>query len=93
MGLSATLRHQAEKFLHSIVMGGEIWVNHAAKKKNTAWKNPSSPPAKKFETQPSGIKIKEPFFWSHEGEILVGFLDPTDTVNAESFCDTLQRLW
>jgi len=90
MGLPATLHHQGEKFLHFIVMGDEIWVNHAAKKKS--WKHPSSPPAKKFEAPPSGIKIKEPVFWGHEGEILVDFLDPTDMVNAESFYDTLQRL-
>jgi hypothetical protein len=55
-------------------------------------KHPSSPPTKKFEAPPSGVKIKELVFWGHEGEILVDFLDPTDKINAESSCDMLQRL-
>jgi hypothetical protein len=89
----ATLRHEGEKFLHFIVMGDEIWVNHAATTKKTmTWKYQSSLPAKKIEAPPSGKKIKEHVFWGNEGEILVDFLDPTDTVHAERLCDTLQGL-
>ena len=96
MELPATLRHQGEKFLHFIVMGDEIWVNHVAttKPQKKPWRGNINHlyQQKESKHRHQEKKIKEHVFWGHEAEIIVDFLVPTDTVHAERFCDTLQGL-
>jgi histone-lysine N-methyltransferase SETMAR len=57
------------------------------------WKHGSSPPSKKFKTTQSAQKIMATVFWDHKGVLLVDFLTQADTVNADRYCDTLNRLW
>jgi hypothetical protein len=63
-------------FLERIVTADETWVRHyepVSKAQNMAWKRPTSPVAKKFESQPSASKIMLTLLWDMEGAILIHF--------------------
>jgi hypothetical protein len=64
-------REEVDNFLQRIVTGDETWVHHyqpETKWKSMQWKHPSSPAAKKFETQPLSGKLT--IFWDSQGPIL-----------------------
>jgi hypothetical protein len=48
-----------------------------------AWKRPTSPVAKKFESQPSAGEVMLTVFWDMEGAILVHFTPKDETVNSQ----------
>lgn len=57
-----------------------------------AWKQPSFPTRQKFKTTPSAKKVMATVFWDHPGVLLDDFLIRGATVNATSYCATLNRL-
>ena len=84
-----------ESFLDHLITGDETWVHHytpESKKDSMIWKRPSSPPAKKFKTQPSAKKLMATVFWDAKGVLLVDFLPPGESINAVRYCETLDKL-
>jgi hypothetical protein len=82
------------QFLEQIVTTDETWVHNykpESKAQSMAWKNPTSPMAKKFKSQQSANKIMLILFWDMEGAILVHFTPKGETVNSQNYCDVLQK--
>jgi hypothetical protein len=51
---------EGDNFLQMIITGDETWVHHyqpATNWRSLQWKHPSSPVAKKFQTQPLAGKL------------------------------------
>jgi histone-lysine N-methyltransferase SETMAR len=82
-------------FLDSFVAGDETWVHHITpetKRKSTMWKHPSSPTAKKFKVTTSVCKVMATVFWDMNGILLVDFIHKNETINADCYIQTLQKL-
>lgn len=99
MGISLThlMRYNMEgdNFLSRLITGDETWVHYATaenKRDSMTWKHIASPPVRKFKISPSAKKIMASVFWDHKGPLLVDFLERGNTVNAEQYCKTLDRL-
>ncbi|GBO24135.1 hypothetical protein AVEN_241610-1 [Araneus ventricosus] len=91
------MRYQAEgvSFPHRIFTGDETRVHHVTpetKKESRSWRCPSSPPHKKIKTVPSAKKVMATVFWDHQGLLMVHFHTRVVTVNADSYCATLDLL-
>ncbi|GFO38037.1 histone-lysine N-methyltransferase SETMAR [Plakobranchus ocellatus] len=56
------------------------------------WKHPSSPVTKKFTVQQSVKKVMVTVFWDSRGMILLDILPKGESVNADQYCETLDRL-
>ncbi|GFO04466.1 histone-lysine N-methyltransferase SETMAR [Plakobranchus ocellatus] len=56
------------------------------------WKHPSSPVTKKFKVQQSATKVVATVFWDSCGMILLDILPKGESVNADRYCETLDRL-
>jgi hypothetical protein len=54
-----------------------------------AWKRPTSPVAKKSESQPSTGKIMLTLFWDMECAVLVYFAPNGETFNSQNYCALL----
>jgi hypothetical protein len=92
--LVASLTSFAQRqFLERIVTADETWLHHyepESKAQSVAWRRPTSPVDKKFESQPSVTKIMLTLFWNMEGAILVHFTPKGETVNSQAYCDVLR---
>jgi hypothetical protein len=85
----------SNEFLERIVTGDETWVHHHTPKTNRAsmeWKHSGSPRTKKFKMVKSAGKLIATVFWDHKGVLLVEFMEKGTTINAASYCATLERL-
>lgn len=51
------------------------------------WQHVNSPLKKKFKIQPSRVMCT--IFWARKGVILLGFLEPRETINSECYIVTL----
>lgn len=84
-----------EEFLDSIVTGDETWVHYTTpetKEQSKQWKHPSSPRAKKFKQILSAGKIMATVFWDRKGVLLCEFMPRGTTINADRYCETLNKL-
>ncbi|GFW41436.1 histone-lysine N-methyltransferase SETMAR [Trichonephila clavipes] len=84
-----------EEFLDSIVTGDETWVHYTTRKQKKQlkqWKHPSSPRAKKFKQILSAGKIMASIFWDRKGVLLCEFMPRGTTINADRYCETLNKL-
>src|SRR5579862_8085227 len=84
-----------ESFLYIIVTGDETWVHYLTpetKRDSMAWKHSNSPPPKKFKIVPSAKKLMATVFWDHRGPLLIEYMEKGKTVNAEQYCNTLDKL-
>jgi hypothetical protein len=96
VSLNNLVRYQEDSaFLHNIVTGDEIWVHHITpetKWNAMMWKHPSSPTAKQFKTTTSVRKVMATVFWDMKALLLVGFIHKNETINADHYIQTLQKL-
>lgn len=82
-------------FLSRIVTGDETWLHHwdpESKQESMQWKHKSSPPPKKFPTQPSAGKIMATIFWDQEGILLIDYLEHKKTITGEYYAGVLKTL-
>ena len=56
------------------------------------WKHASSPPPRKFRTQPSAGKIIATIFWDSNGLLLIDYLPAKTTMNGEYYANLLLKL-
>ena len=71
-------------FIDRVVSQYETWVHHfypESKMQSTQWKNPGSPPPKKFKRVPSAGKVMASVFWDSQGVIMIGYLEQGRTIN------------
>lgn len=90
-------RYEEEKddFLDSIVTGDETWAHHytpETKQQSKQWRHPTSPKPKKFKQTLSAGKVMATVFWDRKGVLLVDFMPKGTTINAERYCQTLEKL-
>ena len=84
-----------EPFLDNLITADETWVHHTTpetKRDSMTWKHPSSPTPKKFKVAHSAKKVMATVFWDVKGVLLVDFLPSGETVNANRYCQTLDKL-
>ncbi|GFN97104.1 histone-lysine N-methyltransferase SETMAR [Plakobranchus ocellatus] len=88
--------HRARnKLLEHFITGDETWLHLSTpetKRDSMTWKHPSSPVTKKFKVQQSATKVMATVFWDSRGMILLDILPKGESVNADRFCETLDRL-
>jgi hypothetical protein len=96
VSLNNLLRYQEDPaFLDNIDKGDETWVHHITPEKkwnSMMWKHPSSPTAKKFKMTASVHKVMATVFWDMKGLLLVDFLNKNESINADHYIETLQKL-
>jgi hypothetical protein len=95
VSLNNLLRYQEiPAFLDSIVTGDETWVHHITpetKRNSMVWKHPSCPTAKTFQMT-FVHKVMATVFWDMKGLLLVDFFHKNETINADHYIQTLQKL-
>ena len=84
-----------DEFLDRIVTGDETWISHftpETKQQSMHWRHSGSPVRTKFKQALSARKLMCTVFWDRKGILLIDFLPRGETVNAERYCATLQKL-
>ncbi|XP_035231708.1 histone-lysine N-methyltransferase SETMAR-like [Stegodyphus dumicola] len=85
-----------EEVLKSIVTGDETWVQYdtpETKRQSQLWMHTNSPKRPtKFKRTINNRKVMATVFWDQNGVLLVEFMQPGKTINADSYCETLRRL-
>ncbi|GFN74213.1 histone-lysine N-methyltransferase SETMAR [Plakobranchus ocellatus] len=88
--------HRARnKLLEHLITGDETWLHLSTpetKRDSMTWKHPSSPVTKKFKVQQSATKVMATVFWNSRGMILLDILSKRESMNADRYCETLDRL-
>jgi len=84
-----------DKFVWHIVTGDETWIHHwdpESKQESMQWRHASSPPPRKFKTQPSTVKIMATIFWDSRGVLLIDYLLDKTTMNEQYYANLLLKL-
>ncbi|KAJ4444846.1 cGMP-dependent protein kinase, isozyme 1 [Periplaneta americana] len=87
---------QGDEFLDHIVTGDETWVSHMtpeSKQQSMEWRHTASPRKKKFKQTVSTRKIMCTIFLDRKGVLLIEFLPRDETINRETYCQTLKKLF
>jgi len=69
-----------------------FFTSPESKQQSLQWHHTHSPRTQKFKTSISVKKIMVSVFWDRKGILLVDFMPPGATINADAYCDTLTRL-
>jgi len=56
------------------------------------WRHASSPPPRKFKTQPSAGKITATIFWDSKGVLLIDYLPDKTTMNGQYYANLQLKL-
>ncbi|KAJ4426888.1 hypothetical protein ANN_26687 [Periplaneta americana] len=84
-----------DEFLDRIVTGDETWISHftpETKQQSMHWRHSGSPVRTKFKETLSVRKVMCTVYWDRKGILLIDFLPRGETVNADRYCETLQKL-
>ena len=84
-----------EDFHTRLVTGDETWLHHwdpDTEKESMQWKRPSSPPPKKFRTQPSASKVMAKVFWDSKGIILIDYKPAGTSITGEYYANVIKQL-
>lgn len=82
-------------FFENIITGDETWVHYdtpETKRQSMTWKHTESPTAKKFKKTISAKKTMASVFWDVQGVVLCEFLPKGETINANRYIETLEKL-
>lgn len=95
--LALLQRYSAEgnDFLRRIITGDESWFHHFTpemKRSSMEWMHTNSPVRLKAKVQPSAGKVMATVFFDWEGVVYTEFMPKGTTINAASYCQTLQKL-
>ncbi|GFS26998.1 histone-lysine N-methyltransferase SETMAR [Elysia marginata] len=85
---------QRDNTFNRLMTDDKTWVHHyePETRQSMEWHIPSSPKPKKEKSIKSAENMAI-VFWDTQGVILVDFLLRGETVNSDSYIDTLKRLW
>ena len=84
-----------EDFHTRLVTGEEIWLHHwdpDTKKESMQWKQPGSPPPKKFRTQPSASKVMATVFRDSKGIILIDYKPAGTSITGKYYANVIKQL-
>ena len=87
--------NDGDEFLDRIIIGDEMWVAHIipeTKQQSMHWHHSGSPCKTKFKQTLSARKVMCTVFWDRRAIFLEDFLTRGEMVNAERYCETLQKL-
>ena len=56
------------------------------------WKQPGSPPPKKFRTQPSASRVIATVFWDSKGIILIDYKPAGTSITGEYYANVIKQL-
>jgi hypothetical protein len=82
------------KFLEATVAGNETCVHHLThqtKQAGMQWKNTTFPTVKKFQVCQFAGEVMASVFWNAKGIIHTELMPQGTTINANTYCDTLQE--
>jgi hypothetical protein len=85
-----------DEFLDHIVTGDETWIARItpeSKQQSLQWWHTGSPKPKKFKQTLLAWKIMATVLWVCKGILLVDFMTQRMSINSESYCKTLKKLW
>ncbi|UYV66892.1 hypothetical protein LAZ67_4003248 [Cordylochernes scorpioides] len=88
-------RRDVDQLFSRIVTGDESWVHHSTpetKRQSMVWKKPEESAPKKAKVTISAGKVMAIVSWDCKGILLVDYLPPNTTVNAERYCEVLTKL-
>jgi histone-lysine N-methyltransferase SETMAR len=86
---------EGDSFLDHIITGDETWCHYyepESKQQSMEWRHVNSPSKKQYKMLPSVGKLMCTVFWERKGVILLGFLEPGQTVNSDYYIVTLTKL-
>jgi len=89
------LEDEGENVYSRIVTGDETWVHHTnpeMKRQSMVWKKSEESAPKKAKIQYSAGKVMATVFWDNEGVLLIDFLESGTTINADRYCEVLNKL-
>ncbi len=78
-----------------IITADETWVHYnipETKRQSMTWKHTESPVAKKFKKTISAKKTMASVSWDVQGVVLCEFLSNGETINANRYIETLEKL-
>ncbi len=78
-----------------VITADETWVHYdtpQTKRQSMTWKHTELPIAKKFKKTISAKKTMASVFWDVQGVILCKFLLKGETINANQYIETLEKL-
>ena len=78
-----------------IITGDETWVHNFTSESKLAsiiWKRSNSPTTIKFKVVPSAGKVMATVFFDCQGVVYTEFMPKRTTINALSYCRTLENL-
>lgn len=84
-----------EMFLQRLVTGDETWLRHwdpETKQESKQWKHATSPPPKKFRSQPTAGKIMGTIFWDSRGIIMIDYLEDARTITGDYYANLMWKL-
>jgi len=82
-------------FLGRLVTGDETWFHFyepETKQQSSVWKATHEPPPVKAKAVQSAGKRMATVFWDREGILLIEWLPEGRTINAQYYCEILERL-
>ena len=82
-------------FIERVVTQDETLVHHfdlESKMQSKQWKQPGSPPPKKFKRVHSAGKVMASIFWDSQRVIMIDYLEQSRTINDAYYSGELRRL-
>lgn len=83
---------RTDAWLDSIVTGDEKWCLYVNVKRKRAWVNKNEPPQQQPKDELHPRKVMLCIWWDSRGVIHYELLPPGTSINAELYCQQLQRL-
>ena len=90
---SLILRNQNDPFLDRIVTCDEKWILYNNRKRSGQWLNADEPPRYFARVKIHQKKTMVTVWWSAAGVIHYNFLQPGQTITAESYCEEIVEMY
>ncbi|KAJ4436885.1 hypothetical protein ANN_17017 [Periplaneta americana] len=78
----------------AVLFCDETWMSHMtpeSKQQSMEWRHTALPRKKKFKQIMSTCKIMCTVFWDRKGVLLIEFMPRGETINRETYCQTLKK--
>lgn len=90
--VSLCARQKHEPFLHRLVTGDEKWVVYNNQTRKRHWAKSGQVPLTTPKAELHQKKLMLCVWWDMKGIIYYELLQPNQTINAEKYCEQLQKL-
>lgn len=90
---SLLLRNQNDPFLERIVTCDEKWILYDNRRRSGQWLDTDEPPRHFPKAKTHQKKTMVTVWWSAAGVIHYNFLEPGQTITAESYCEEIDEMY